>query len=315
MVTIFSTAKPFLGHSGVIQKNALKSWTLLHPEVQVILFGDEEGAAEVAQELNICHEPHVERSPSGMKYLDYMFRRTQEVAKHDLLCYLNCDILLFSDYWRTVERVAATHQRFLMIGRRWDTDITKLLDFERPNWEEQVRKFALAKGVQQDPAMVDYFTFRRGLYPEVPRLVVGRLWWDHWLVWKARKNGATLLDASNVVIAVHQNHDYGYHEKGYRGIGQDPETVLNYDLAGGLWHLYSIVDSTHVLTEKDERRNWKRFWAPYGRYLTPTWFTLLDWTRPIRHLLGIRKRVRPVVRAEDAVLPVVDSVPPVDQKC
>jgi hypothetical protein len=49
MLTFFTTAKPFGGHNGIIQKNALKSWALLHPEVELILFGDEEGAAEAAK--------------------------------------------------------------------------------------------------------------------------------------------------------------------------------------------------------------------------------------------------------------------------
>jgi hypothetical protein len=31
MLTFFTTAKPFRGHHGIIQRNALKSWTLLHP--------------------------------------------------------------------------------------------------------------------------------------------------------------------------------------------------------------------------------------------------------------------------------------------
>jgi hypothetical protein len=33
MLTLFfTTAKPFVGHSGVIQRNALKSWKLWHPQ-------------------------------------------------------------------------------------------------------------------------------------------------------------------------------------------------------------------------------------------------------------------------------------------
>ena len=67
MLTLFSTAKPFLGHSGIIQRNALQSWKLLHPDVEVILFGDDEGAAEVARELGIRHEPQVDRHPLGIK--------------------------------------------------------------------------------------------------------------------------------------------------------------------------------------------------------------------------------------------------------
>ena len=58
MLTIFSTPKPFNSHSDIIQRTALKSWTLLHPDVEVILFGDEEGAAEACRDLGIDHEPH-----------------------------------------------------------------------------------------------------------------------------------------------------------------------------------------------------------------------------------------------------------------
>gem|GEM_PF-7001836 len=48
MLTLFTTAKPFEGHSGVIQRNTLKSWKLLHPDIEIILFGDDAGGAEIA---------------------------------------------------------------------------------------------------------------------------------------------------------------------------------------------------------------------------------------------------------------------------
>ena len=59
MITIFSTPKPFRGHNGLIQRNALQSWKRLHPDVEVILFGDEEGAAEVCREIGLRHEPEM----------------------------------------------------------------------------------------------------------------------------------------------------------------------------------------------------------------------------------------------------------------
>src|SRR5438445_13653512 len=80
VLTFFATAKAFQGHSGIIQRNALKSWTLLNPDVEVILFGDDEGAAEVCAELCLRHEPQVKRHESGMKYLDYMLDRAQKIA-------------------------------------------------------------------------------------------------------------------------------------------------------------------------------------------------------------------------------------------
>ena len=85
MLTFFTTAKPFHGHDGIIQRNAITSWTLLHPGVEVILFGNEEGAADAANEFGLRHEPHVERNEFGTKRLDFMVCKAQAIARHDLL--------------------------------------------------------------------------------------------------------------------------------------------------------------------------------------------------------------------------------------
>jgi len=70
MLTLFTTAKPFEGHSGVIQRNALQSWKRLHPDVEVILFGEDAGSAEIANELGLGHEAFVERNKFGTKRFD-----------------------------------------------------------------------------------------------------------------------------------------------------------------------------------------------------------------------------------------------------
>lgn len=132
MLTIFSTAKVFRGHFGVIQRNALKSWTMLHPDVEVILFGDDEGAAETARELGIRHEPHIERDEFGTNRLDHMFSQAQAIARHDVLCYANCDILLMSDFPRAIGCVSSKYSQFLMVGSCWDTPIVEPIDFSDP---------------------------------------------------------------------------------------------------------------------------------------------------------------------------------------
>jgi hypothetical protein len=80
MLTLFRTAKPFRGHRGIIQLNALKSRTLLHPDIEIILFGDDEGAAEICTECGLRHEPHVERHESGVKRLIIEARGGEDVV-------------------------------------------------------------------------------------------------------------------------------------------------------------------------------------------------------------------------------------------
>ena len=63
LITLFSAPKPFTNpHIAMIQRNAIKSWTLL-PDVEVILLGEEEGLAEAAQRT--WREAH---SACGMQY-------------------------------------------------------------------------------------------------------------------------------------------------------------------------------------------------------------------------------------------------------
>jgi hypothetical protein len=308
MLTFFTTAKPFLGHSGVIQRNALRSWVRVCPDVEVILFGDEEGAAKIAGELGIRHEAYVERNEHGTKRLDAMFARAQAIARHEVLCYVNCDIILLAELGAALERVRAAHPRFLMVGRRWDTDVTEPLDFAANDWGPRVKRLAREQGEQQAGWSVDYFAFRRGMYAEMPELVVGRVWWDHWLVWKARDQGADVVDASSQVTAIHQNHAYGYHPAGAHGVWNDEQARRNFLLAGGRRHLFTIDDATHILTASGERGNLWRFCAPYWRYLRPTfiplWFAILDATRPLRNAVGLRtmalRRSRKIQRRSPA---------------
>jgi uncharacterized protein YigA (DUF484 family) len=60
----------------MIPRNALESWKLAAPNAEVILFGDEEGAAEAAQEAGARHVANVERADAGQKYCGrFLMRR------------------------------------------------------------------------------------------------------------------------------------------------------------------------------------------------------------------------------------------------
>ncbi len=197
MITFFTTAKPFVGHSEVIQRNALKSWTLMHPVAEVILFGDDGGAIAV-EDLGIRHEPHTEKKRFGTNRMDYMFARAQAIARHDVLCYSNCDIIFMHDFRAAVARtLKVADKQFVMVGRRWDTEITMPCEFNHPDWQRHLRDLALQTSKQRTPDWIDYFLFSRGFFENLPPLVVGRVFWDNWTVWKALQMKKPVVDASN----------------------------------------------------------------------------------------------------------------------
>ena len=295
MITFFTTPKPFLGHIGVIQRNAIESWKRLHPAAEVILFGDDEGAAESARDLQIRHVPDVKRNEHGTKYLSPIFDAAQDLAHHNCLCYINCDIILLSDFRAAAEHVAMLGGRFLMAGQRWDTDITVPVDFYATDWEATVRRQALQANQQRPPQWIDYFAFSRGLYyKNTPPFVIGRPGWDNWLVWHARHSGARVVDATAVVQAVHQNHDYSYHADGAAGVWEGEEARQNYALLQDGRCFATVQNATQRLTPQGLRPNYRHYAVQARRKATglrhAVWFGFLNATRPARHRLGLRER-------------------------
>ena len=286
MITLFTTAKPFTGHNGVIQRNALKSWTLLHPDVQVILFGDEEGAAETAREFSIRHIPQVERTPEGTKVLRSFFDPAQCMVRHELLCYLNCDIVLTPDFVKALSLVHGEHRKFLMVGRRWDTDVTCPINFQEAGWQKHLRELAITSGRQRNADFIDFFVFPRVLYEQVPPLVVGRSYRDHWLVWKALFLGVPVVDCSRFLVAVHQNHGYAYHPLRKQGTNEDELAQRNMQLCAHGKHLRSLHDATHAMTKSG-----RIIWTPLRRQ----WNTLCELRHKqgfVEHTFQLRKRLR-----------------------
>lgn len=295
MLTIFACPKPFTDpHIAIIQRNAITSWTLLRPRPEIILFGDEPGVAEICEQLGLTHVPEVERNEYGTPLLNDIFEKAQRLASYDVLCYANADIILMGDFIRAVQRVTMWRDRFLMVGRRWDVDITKPLSFEQPDWEKQVRSLALNTNRPRSDEWIDYFVFARSLLLEMPGFAIGRCAWDNWLVWRARSLKIPVVDVSSVVIAVHQNHDYSHHPEGEKGVWYGEEAKRNSDLAGGWTHLCTIAAATHRLTVKGIERNLS--WGYFHHRLEIFQRWLIDWTRPLRHAIGIRRETLSVLR-------------------
>lgn len=297
MLTFFTTAKAFLGHDGVIQRNALASWKRLDPDIEVVLFGDDAGAAEVCGEMGFRHEPEVARHESGAKFLHTIFGQAQKIARHDYLCFSNCDIVLTEDFRRAFENARAWRQKFLLVARRWDVDITEPIDFENAQWAREIREFALTKGFRQDESWIDFFVFRKGMYADMPPMIVGHCYWDNWMIWRALKDGAPVVDGDRFVVPVHQNHGYNAKYGRAKGIPTDALSQLNLRTIGGETHVRRIDAATHRMTNDGRiRRVFIRNTYKFRETLTykvwlPAWHGFLGLTRPVRSALGLRSKV------------------------
>ena len=277
-VTLFATPKKFEGHIGVIQRNAIQSWTVMKPAPEIVLFGDEPGTSEIAAEFGLMHVPKVKCNQWGTPLISDLFEQAEKLGQGAIVSYVNSDIILFDDFAQALWRVAAWSQHFLMVGRRTDLDIKQAVDF-RGDWATQLRASALREGKLQIARSIDYFAFARGLYASIPGLAIGRFWWDNWLLWKARSLGASVVDATGAVLVVHQNHDYSHTTYGpsKEEMMASEECILNARLTceqnpadydeGFFWrYAYTIDDATHRLTPRGIQPSPRRLWKQFKRY-------------------------------------------------
>jgi len=233
MLTIFTTCKPFVRKTDtIIQTNALASWAFLEPCPEVILFGDEKyekGITELSKRFGYRLVGNLVRNRWDTPLLGDIFLRVQRIAKHDILCRMNADLILFQDFVDAIKIVSREFRQFLLIGAKWQLEgPMPRLDL-RKDWHRDILDLAERTGHRHPPAGSDYHVFTRGLFrgvkfrrledrPEehlhndfpiefVP-LAWGPIRFDTWLVWQALRRDIPVIDATEMIFAVHQDHRY-----------------------------------------------------------------------------------------------------------
>jgi hypothetical protein len=290
-LTIFAIPKRFDGHFGLIQRNAIRSWARLEPAPQIILLGSDDGTAEMAAEVGARHVVDVATSPSGAPMFDDVIAKGQRHAQADTVCFMNADIVLTPAWNRVVWGVRRWRTEYLMVGRRWNLDVTTPIDFSRAQWARELVDDAMARGEMASNMFIDYFVFPRGMLTDIPPFVIGRPGYDNWLLWSIRRRRIPLIDATREAQVVHQNHDYSHIKgtaagpSGREAYLKGEDTRRNAELAGG-WRRYFTTDhATHLVAEGTVRRALERRYLDarvegVRRYV-------VDVTRPIRRKLGI----------------------------
>jgi hypothetical protein len=290
MLTICTAAKPFRGHFAVIQRNAITSWTKLEPRPQIILFGKEEGSAEIARELGLTHLPDVARNRLGTPLLADILAQADQNGG-EVIAYVNADIILPQEFAAGIEKVREKFARFLAVGRRTNLDIPELLDFG-DGWREKLRDRLRREGQLESHTGIDFFVFPRGEFRDVPPLTIGRVWFDQWFIKHARQNGWPVVDLTAFVPIAHQIHDYS-HVAGGRNLGTygGPEADENLRYYGEKPHTYTILSATHVVSEEGRiRRAVLR--QQVHAVSTFLWDVFIHRTHKMRKRLGLTRGAR-----------------------
>jgi hypothetical protein len=281
MITIFSNPRPFVGPFDVIQRNAIRSWQALCPDCEIILFEDEEKTTSlVAADMGVhCITPAV-CNEYGTPLLRGEFDIIYEKAKYEIIAQINTDIILTGSFFDSIRRLSIlmADRSFFMIGRRWDFAVDGPVEYSSPVWESDIVKKVHDHGRLHGLSGIDYWVFPRRFRFDPPPFVVGRPGMDSWLVYRSRSLGVPVIDATEDVMIIHQNHDYPSRKHHFFEI----EKVRNLGLGGGFANMMSLRDADWLLQHDEIRR------PKYPRRL----YSLLSLVRPWRWLLLAKRTLQ-----------------------
>ena len=275
-LTIFTIPKPFgnSDHIDLIQTNAIRSWKALGPNVNVVLIGDEFGVAESALELGVHHGKGLRYNAHGTPLVNSAFAIARQFSSSQLLMYCNADVILMRDLLGSLELVSRYEQwrSFVAFGRRTDLDITQSICFDDRDQVRELLAQVNRNGKIASQVCKEYFVFDRELFQDMPEFAVGRGNWDNWVIHHAKKTGVPVVNLSDLVTVIHQNHDYKHTGQGrMKCYVSGEEAKLNQKLAGGR-HLISGSVGTWRLTQDGLRRERplllnSEFWADVPRFI------------------------------------------------
>jgi len=244
-MTIFSSPRPFKGKFDLIQRNAIQSWLTALPDCEIILVGDEEGTEKVAGDFGLRHISEAKKNKEGVILRNSVFEEAQKVAQYDLLCYINADILLTGNFLKEIKTINLPS--FLLSVRRWDMDVKEEINFTDHGWQKSLLEKMKQEGILHGFSAGDFFIFSKNVRLNMPPFSIKHGGWDNCFIYRFKKLGIPIIDATEVITVIHQNHEKT--SLGItRSIWREKEGKEEIRLAGGFYSMCTLREADLVLT-------------------------------------------------------------------
>lgn len=220
-------------HMALIQRNGLSSWCAFNPAPDLMVFGSVQPDLMESTGARV-YPPGELSKKGGVPLITYIIDQGLLVARHDVVCYVNADIILMDDFLPAVAKCRETFEEYAMIGCRVDVSMSSRILFNGDDWQQRLR--VLASGQRGYTGGADFFVMPRATWRKVldgmADFYVGRPTWDTHLIWRLLMASVPVVDVTADVLAIHQKHKYN------KGADQTqrhnwPDTAHNRRLAKG----------------------------------------------------------------------------------
>lgn len=189
-MAIFAALKPMEGRAEEMQRRSLANWhDAFRPSALVEFEGPLFPFAE-------------------------MVKMVERDSDADILMYANADILFDKT------QIAA-------IWEMWGGQLPDVLGDKFLLSGQRVDILEAGTKRLHRPSGMDYFVFRRGMFRDLPRVVMGRAYCDNALLAYCLRRGVPVVDASFALRVEHQFHDYGHIAGGRNAVWEGDEAMAN----------------------------------------------------------------------------------------
>jgi hypothetical protein len=250
MITIFTSPKPFEKEAEANQLNALLSWRAIHPDIEIVIFGDVPGAAGAAAMVKAKLISEFTTSNSGAPSFNYMVNFLNKKEYNDLQLYVNADIILDSSILEALFLCNNRFNEFLMVGER--LDLAPEVNVISSNNSIKINAPTKEHFNLHGPSGVDYFGFKRGMWKNLKTIYMGRALCDQAILNHCLLNSIPLIDATLKVEAYHQYHGYFHVKGGRKDVFQGVDTKIMAKEHNLKHSVPTIADANWILTEKSQ---------------------------------------------------------------
>jgi len=196
-LTFFTIPQAFEDEYDLIQRNAIKSWTLFNPEPDIFLLGNALDVASIANEFGLYHIPNIDQNASISeiaKWLDRLINNT-------ILVYLNPCVILTKDFTNTIQEIYNNQDHFFLTGQYRTIQTEGVIDFNDSQWQHKLRVMADKQGMSQGQLQDNiYLIFNKQLLKQLFILNHNAEYtWEQQLFYAALRKYYPIIDGSPII--------------------------------------------------------------------------------------------------------------------
>lgn len=215
MYILFCCPLPFENkHIIMIQTNALLSWKKLNFFDKIIITGNENGVKDFCLKHNFIHEPVLEVSEYNTPLISSIFEKGTSYSHNDtdILMYINCDIILLSNFSNKLTSIISKIQNedlingILIVGQKINWWNIYNIEYTDINYENKLLESINNESELHSETGIDYWIFTRNTYKNnIPPFLIGKWLFDGCLIHIALKNNKLTINATNEIQIIHQD--------------------------------------------------------------------------------------------------------------